>query len=131
MERYTDEWRKAIAEDYRNGKPIKTISQEFDTDAHMILKCVDEFGVPRRRKEYASTPRKRGAKKKCPRCRKTVDIKGARWCPFCGSDIRSEAEILDEKLNKLWSIISSFPSSTADEAREIIKELSAYLKKEG
>ena len=81
---------------------------------------------PRRPKAWG----KRNSNKNhiCPKCRKTVEIKGARFCPFCGTDIRSKNEILIEKLQRVIGFLPLLPENDAEEARIILVETMETLK---
>lgn len=65
----------------------------------------------------------------CPRCGKKTEIKGARYCCFCGADIRSKRDILIEKLQNVVGFTPHLPDNMCEEAQatllEAIKVLSA------
>lgn len=69
--------------------------------------------------------------KKCPKCKRAIEISGARFCPFCATDIRSEREILSERVTWLWQIVGVIGANDRDKARNIINDVISFLKKEG
>ena len=66
---------------------------------------------------------------KCPNCRATGHYKGAKFCYKCGADIRTEADILREKLGKLVADFVYLPDSVRDNAYSVVQETIDYLRK--
>jgi len=66
----------------------------------------------------------------CPKCRKTVDVKGARFCCFCGADIRSNKELLIERIHNAMSVLMLLPNSHRDEIQRLFLDIKAELGKE-
>lgn len=67
--------------------------------------------------------------KTCPNCRRKIEVKGAKFCCFCGSDIREEKDIVIEKLQSLCGRIVLLPADMRDETQAIINEAIAYIRK--
>jgi hypothetical protein len=66
---------------------------------------------------------------KCPNCRATGHYKGAKFCYKCGADIRTEADILRERLGKLVADFVYLPDSIRDNAYVVIQETIDFLRK--
>lgn len=68
----------------------------------------------------------------CPSCRKRLpDVKGMRFCAYCGSDIRSKQTKLAEDLGKVLDRISTYyPANLRDEAVIALNNAIDYLNKE-
>ena len=120
---YTEERKKQIAEAYAAGLRTRDIAEKFSTDGSHIAKFAQEYGVPLRKSKRQTSV------KTCPNCRCKIDLKGARFCPYCATDIRDEKQILQEKMDKLFTMLVALPQSMRDEAQETIKAVSAYLRK--
>ena len=67
--------------------------------------------------------------KKCPNCHRKIEVKGAKFCCFCGSDIREEKDIIIEKIQSLFGKLVLLPVDMRDEAQTIIHETIVYIKK--
>lgn len=63
----------------------------------------------------------------CPRCKRKVE-KQFSFCPWCGEDIRTPLDHAEEKLRKLYILVSSYNSSARDEMRTLIDEAGEYIK---
>jgi LSD1 subclass zinc finger protein len=68
----------------------------------------------------------------CHSCRKTISgIRGAKFCPFCGNDIRSEAVKAAEGLAHVLDRVSTYyPANLRDEAVAAINKAIDILNKE-
>lgn len=122
----TEEKRKQIAEDYAN-RNLGTVylSKKWGMTAAKILKIAEAEGVePRMKKKRVSSR----SGKTCNKCHKVIEVKGARFCPYCGTDIRSENELLIEKLEKVIGLTVLLSDNDAEEARKVIGEAISFIK---
>ena len=119
----TKEIKMAICEEYKDRKNrVVDIAQKYKIDQTSVTRYAIAMGAePRLKKKLKTTARI------CPKCRKTIDIKGAKFCCYCGSDIRSNKEILIERVENAMTMISFLPVNMRDEAQhlfaDVIKEL--------
>ena len=122
----TEEMRKQIAEDYANRENGTVyLSKKWKMTAANILKIAEAEGVePRMKKKRVTT----NSSKTCKKCHKAIEVKGARFCPYCGTDIRSESELLIEKLEKVIGLTVLLSDNDAEEARKIIGEAITFIK---
>ena len=58
----------------------------------------------------------------CTRCRKSVSVPGARFCPFCGADVRTESMKVQDSLSSLLSITNLIPESYLDTYVKTIRD---------
>lgn len=126
----SDETRRAIYRDYldRTNK-VEALEQKYGVPRSAIARIAVEQGAPPRySKRYG---KKRGANtaKICPKCRKTIDINGAKFCCYCGADMRSERELLAEKVEKVMAFIRFLPQTERDEVQQILLSVIEELKK--
>lgn len=116
----TEDTKRRLLEDYNDhSKPTREIAEKYGIDRTTLARIAVEMGAtPRRPNAYG----KRGGGKNtvCPKCHKTIDVKGARFCCFCGSDIRTEKEILCEKIEKVISYVRFLPENMRDETRDVM-----------
>lgn len=120
----SDEIKQGIIDDYKNGMKTKDIIEKYNTCAGTLNKIVRASGVPMR--VNRSTPAKKA--KHCSNCRKKVDVKGAAFCPYCGSDIRSDKELLVERVDKLIDYNPFIPAHVRDEYIEVLNKTVNILK---
>lgn len=58
----------------------------------------------------------------CTRCKKSVSVPGARFCPFCGADVRTESMKIQDSLSSLLSITNLIPESYRDTFVKTIRD---------
>lgn len=124
MKRYSDELRQAVIEDYKNGEKVTEIGEKYGIGHSQVSRIAREGGLTLRKPKHSKDPQK----KTCPRCHKAVDVKGARFCPYCGSDIRSENEILAEQLDNLKGLFIHIPEAQRDNFMQTINKAIDKLK---
>ena len=119
---FTQEQINEILRMYKEGTSLTEIATLFGTTGSNISYIANSNGL-RRQKTHSFVKTKR-----CPKCHKEIDIKGARFCPFCASDIRLSAEIAVEKLYAIRKMVMLLPENCRAEFEEAtnmaIKELS-------
>ena len=115
---------QAIYEAYINGDKVKDIAERFGVTHSYISQVAKAMGAPARK---GMPPR--GGKKTCPKCRRKIEVKDAKFCYFCGADIRSARDILIERVRKASELISFLPAHAQDELRDVICDVIAELKK--
>lgn len=123
---------KAICEDYANRNiGTREICEKHGITGHTLTRVIIDNGLTPRRPGRIGEKHGKQSGRKCPKCRKMIDIKGARYCPFCAADMRTESELLIERQNKLFSIVQLLPTNARDEVQETILKTIEYLKKQG
>jgi RecJ-like exonuclease len=65
----------------------------------------------------------------CPNCRAKGHYKGAKFCYKCGADVRTESDILRERLGKLVADFQYLPDSIRDNAYAVVQDTIDYLRK--
>lgn len=129
---FTPDQTQAILEDYRDRNiTTKEITKKYFISVGTLARIVQANNEPLRNPN-ASKPRPRSPQatkyKSCPKCRKKIDLKGARFCPFCGADIRSENEVLAEKVIKQIELFKFLPETTRDDFVQTLNQAAAKLK---
>lgn len=124
---FSEELKKTIDADYSDtNNKVTDIMEAYSLSSYTLKRILAEQGVELRQPQKGVRYNKT---KKCPKCRRKVELKGAKFCPYCGADIRSEKELLFEKVNKLFGMLMLLPASSRDEAQAIIREVSQYISK--
>ena len=127
----TTETKQAILNAY-NDKERKThdIAKDFGIDPAQLTRIVVEMGgQPRRPKAMGKRDGKKGVKR-CPHCHTKIDIKGAKYCFNCGSDIREPKDLLIERnRNLLQNLLKHIPETHRTEFENTILETISYLRK--
>lgn len=66
----------------------------------------------------------------CPKCNRESG-REARYCYYCGSDIRSKEELLLLRVQELRGLIVHLPENTRGEFDAATREIMGYLKEKG
>ena len=123
---FTQEQTNEILRMYKEGTSLTEIATLFGTTNSHISYIANSNGL---RKQTAHKFSKAGGMKNRPKCHKEIGIKGARFCPFCATDIRSTKEIAIEKLVSIRKMVMLLPENCRAEFEEAtnmaIKELGA------
>lgn len=123
----TEETRQEICRDYQDKTiTLDQMYEKYRLPKARIAKIAVEMGAaPRREKAWGS---RNGSCKKCPKCRNTIDVKGAKFCCYCGSDLRSEKELLIERIENAFKVIQLLPQTQRDEMQQLFLEVIKALK---
>lgn len=120
----TQETKAEIAEMYSDkSNKVQDIAKMYGTSRGRILTIAKEFGIPPRKKPSNSKI------KRCPQCHSGVSVTGALFCPYCGSDIRTEDEKLIDRVVWLLSIIHKVGINDRDEAKCVLSDVLGKLRK--
>lgn len=115
-----------IVEAYKSGMSLTEIAENTGKVKQTICNILDKEGV---RAIQRRTTVEKVSDVKCPNCRATGHYKGAKFCYKCGADIRTEADILRERLGMLVADFVYLPDSIRDNAYVVIQETIDYLRK--
>lgn len=125
MKKLTEETKRTLIDLYENSDlTIAQIAERVGVSPNSVSNTVSRLGYPLRRPKNA-----KAKNKKCPKCKRQVDVKGARFCPYCGGDLRSENELLAERLEQILDHVGLIPDSRRDEYIAVINETMAVLVK--
>ena len=132
---YNKEDRNKIASMYELGISYDGIIKATNCSRSTIRNVVNEYGLKKRQSHRTSnnlqTPQKMW-EKDCPKCRKPVEAHGARFCPWCGTDVRSERQIVAEELERVLCIVCDMnvPADSKDRACNTLRNAIRLLKEE-
>lgn len=127
VSKFTQEERQAIFEAYKDrNKTLENIAKEFEINRGAVVRIAVAMGAELRR------PRKNSIAtgKLCPKCHKHIDIKGTLYCCFCGADIRSEKELLIDRINSVMRKTVLCPEAIRDELQRLFVDIKTELSKE-
>lgn len=114
-----------IIEAYKNGMKIQDIAESVGKHQQTIRNILDKEGVRAiGKKEIVA----KVSEVKCPNCRATGHYKGAKFCYKCGADVRTESDILRERLGMLVSDFQFLPDSVRDKAYTVVQDTINYLR---
>lgn len=122
----TAEETKQIVEAYKGGMSLKDIADNIGKHRQTIINVLEREGI--RKIEHRKTAAK-VSEVICPNCRAKGHYKGAKFCYKCGADVRTESDILREKLGKLISDFQFLPESVRDNACIVVQDTIDYLRK--
>lgn len=93
--RLSMETKQAIYEAYVNGEKVTDIAEKFGLFPTNVSRLAISMGA---------TPRKRTTPKEvvkvCPHCHRKIALKDAKFCCYCGADMRTEKDRLIERIRK-------------------------------
>lgn len=120
----TKEQRKAIKRDYENREnSLVDLQTKYQLEKSTITQiAVEEGATPRRPKAY----KKRTIV--CTKCNNVISIKGAKYCCFCGSDIRSEKDKLIEKVEYIMQFEKFLPQNVRDDVHGVLLAVIKEIK---
>lgn len=114
----TQETKAEIAKMYSDqSNKVQDIAKMYGTSRGRVSTIAKEFGIPPRRKPTNSKI------KRCPKCHSGVSVTGALFCPYCGSDIRTEDEKLIDRVTWLLSIIHKVGINDQDKAECVLSDV--------
>jgi tRNA(Ile2) C34 agmatinyltransferase TiaS len=133
----TPQQRKEIHDLYMDDSVgLREIAKAYQIDASTVSRIAKQEGAtPRCPQIGANRPKTRRLPvrkeaKKCKTCGKHVEIVGAKFCPYCGTDIRSPKELLTQRINAFAPKIKYLPESCRDELMNLFVDIKAELAKE-
>ena len=130
MKHFDTETTAKILADYENRSiSTREIGEKYHIERADLARLAIANGIePRAAGKMKNYKKPKG--KRCPKCNKWIDIKGARYCCYCGTDIRSEVDLLIERQEKIFNIMQVIPANMRDDVQQTILDTVAYLKKE-
>lgn len=109
--------------------PVSEILETYHISRAVLSRILKEEAVPFRLQKAAGK-RTNVKLDSCPVCHKSLVAKDARFCCWCGSDVRSEGDKLLDKLAELWAVI--YPNfinyDEKEEAKKIFNDVTTYIK---
>ena len=125
----TPQQRKEICELYSDTSVgVREIAKAYQIDPSTVCRVAKQEGssprVPQigeNRPKTMKVPKK--DVKKCKTCGKHVEISGAKFCPYCGTDIRSPRELLAQRINAFAPKIKYLPENCRDELMNLFVDI--------
>ena len=117
---------RLIQSDYEHSDITREeICEKYGISCSTLSNYVKAFGFePRQRRlVYPNKQEKNHTQTVlCTRCKKSVSVQGARFCPFCGEDIRSESMKVQDRLSSLVELTSLIPENARDTFVKTIRD---------
>ena len=121
-----EETLRLIQSDYEHSDITREeICEKYGISISTLTNYVKAFGFEPRQRHlmYPRKPKKNHTQTVlCTRCKKSVSVPGARFCPFCGADVRTESMKVQDSLSSLLSITNLIPDSTRDTYVKTIRD---------
>lgn len=124
--RLTREEIEEIVHAYKNGVTVSELVEITGKHQQTIRNFLDREGVRAIQRKQVEV---KVSEVKCPNCRATGHYKGAKFCYKCGADIRTESDLLRERLGKLVSDFTFLPDNIRDNAYKVVQDTIDYLRK--
>ena len=122
----TEQTRQAILEDYALGKlTCNEIAAKHGVSRQSVSNIAVRAGISLRGSKRSKTEHK---ERVCAKCKKKIDVEGARFCPYCGSDVRTDNEILAEQLIHLAHLAPLLPESKRDDLVQTVNKAANKIK---
>lgn len=105
-----------VVELYAAGRTYEEISQTVGISRGNIHNALRRGGIEPNRRRTERSQKKTNVERICPRCRAKISVAGARFCPFCGADVRTERMRCAEDLEHGMQIVAdmSIPAEQKD-----------------
>ena len=117
---------RLIQSDYEHSDLTrKEICDKYGISSSTLSNYVKAFGFePRQRRlVYPNKQDKNHTQTVlCTRCKRTVSVHGARFCPYCGADVRTESMKVQDSLSSILSITNLIPESYRDTFVKTIRD---------
>ncbi len=124
-----EEKEQILREYYDKEYKAHNIFKAHNISQQTMQKCILDLGGELRRPKSQGNRNKRNTKK-CAKCGKSIEIKGAKFCPFCANDLRTEKELLVEDLENLTKLFNSIPETQRDFFVNTIIKAKEFILKE-
>ena len=121
-----EETLRLIQSDYEHSDITRNeICEKYGISSSTLSNYVKAFGFePRQR--HLMYPHKQDKNHTqtvlCTRCKKSVSVHGARFCPYCGADVRTESMKIQDSLSSILSITNLIPESYRDTFVKTIRD---------
>lgn len=108
---------------------VQEILETYEISNNILNRILEEENVPKRRPKAAGK-RTNVKLDKCPVCGKFIREKDARYCYWCGADVRSKKDRVLENLGTLWSkLYPNFISyDEKEEVKNLFDEITKYIQ---
>lgn len=105
-----------IVELYAAGRTYDEISRAIGIARGNISRVLRGAGIELDRRRTESSSKKTVVERVCPRCRREIPVAEARFCSFCGADVRTERMRCAEDLEHGMQIVAdmSIPAEQKD-----------------
>lgn len=126
----TQEQKQAICEDYKDrSNKVSELAKKYGVCTATIARIAVEMEAePRVAKLYGKRKRYSPTARICPKCHKAIEVKGARFCCFCGADIRNNKERLIERIERAMPNIMHLPINMRDDMQQLFIDTINELK---
>lgn len=115
---------------YESGMTIRETAKVAERSPTTVAEILDSKGVYHIARQGPRSPRQNKKKQvTCPHCKAAGHLKGAKFCYKCGHDIRTQSDILRERLGKLTADLPFLPESVRDNFYAVIQDTIDYLRK--
>ena len=125
-----EEKEQILREYYDKEYKAHDIFKNHSISQASMQKVILELGGELRRPSSQGNRNKDKGIKKCNKCGRKIEIKGAKFCPFCANDLRTEKELLVEDLENLTKLFNSIPETQRDFFINTINKAKYYILKE-
>lgn len=134
----TKEKEQQIVEMYQSGVKAQQIERELSVTGYVMYGVLRDHGIELRRPKISETrqngggSRKKAKTKRCPVCKANNNPVGAKFCCMCGTDIRSDADIVSEKLDKAMKLcIQLLPVTATEEVVDAMRQAKQLIERAG
>ena len=108
---------------------IKEIKDAYNVSQSTVCRVAQLMGAPARRPQNGHRKPRKSAKI-CPHCKHAIEVKGAKFCYICGSDVRDPKELLVERIVNIRPKLKFVPDVCRDELSKLLIDIQTELSKE-
>lgn len=118
----TEDQKLQLLKDYNDGVRVSAIADALGITKSSVSRIAQAMGASARK-----TKKVRDIYKICPKCHKHIEVKGAKFCCFCGADIRSNKELLVERITSSMTKLKYLPDDARDEMQKLLIDIKNEL----
>ena len=120
--------KQGIYEAYVEGSmSVEEIADIYGVAKSTVSYIAEKMGATTRRPKT----KRDVVAKVCTACKKTIEVKGAKYCCFCGADIRSPREHLISRIEAAMPKLKYLPEGVRDDMHTLLIDVKNELSKEG
>ena len=129
----SEEEKRRIVEDYQNPVfRVAEVRKNYCINGTRLKQILDEFGIPLRQPSMSKNKKppssQNGTIRICKKCGEKTNNAKAKFCCYCGADIRNQRQILIDRIQAFAPNVVLLPSDTRDEFISLLNAIKNELE---
>lgn len=119
---------KDIMELFASGESSAALAEAYGVSRSYISSYASKHGI------RSGHPRRRKTERKCEKCGNVLPMTKInlkmRFCPYCGESLLSPADLLIERLGRLFDMSKFVPDAMRETYVNVLRDTIGYIEKE-